>query len=439
MIEEPLYSMDSSKRELLYLRKTHFNIHYNITDRYNVVFGVLKRLAKVSDKEVWCIVTNTARAIKYNSTALSIPKHEVAYRGNSQGISYTKMMRLLDAMVEHGLLIYYKGGMNFVADRRYQSIYEFTPEYLELWNNIDTTKEVNPTPALIIRTRDTKKLLPTKGVSGVAHLKNLVDRFNDRLETTTISLGDVNACTQRYIRIYTDSISKGGRFYNTTGEFQTTSRSLRKEIKIDGSDVIELDFKAMHPSILYELAWQSTPDAVERWIDEVHHGVFDPYPETSPDIISRCAADNNIIRNLNKFAMLVGLNAHDFRSAQLAVSSEWYADTKRKNRKFGDLLFMPGINDVPVFPASSITRYVQDYNQPIAHALFCDAGLRLQNIESDIIGKVIDALLAQNELLLPVHDSIIVKKDIAAEATRLMRKSYQEIVGSDKFCTIIEG
>lgn len=433
-----LYKLDKEELEYLILQKTHFNINYNTSNLYKNIYDRLSSLSKNSSKEVWCIVTNTARALNYNASALSIPRDKEAYSGNAQVISCNRMVKLLDKLVQEDYLVFYKGG--YLPDgSKIQSIYVFTDKYLDLWKNIDTTKELDTKPVIVIRDRETKEALTNRGKTGVKQLSDLVNKFNHKLLETDIYVDGKPSCTQRYFRVYSDNLTLGGRFYNTVGGVQTMSKAMRSKITIDGKPVIELDFKAMHPSILYEQAWQANEVYVEDWIDRVHGGSYNPYPYVSPFISAETSDDSWVVRKINKYALMVSLNAANFKQAQLALANEWYNDLKHKGtdrRKYADLTFGLGVNGKPTFPATNICKHLQDYNEPIAGAFFSDIGLALQNVESEIIGKVIDALISTDELLLPVHDSVIVKAELKEDVLKMMHHAYSEVLGSDRFCII---
>ncbi len=49
-------------------------------------------------------------------------------------------------------------------------------------------------------------------------------------------------------------------------------------------------------------------------------------------------------------------------------------------------------------------------NEPIAHFLCSDMGIKLQRIDSDICMKVIEDMIGRGIPVLPIHDSFIVEK-----------------------------
>jgi len=47
-------------------------------------------------------------------------------------------------------------------------------------------------------------------------------------------------------------------------------------------------------------------------------------------------------------------------------------------------------------------------------------------------------LLMEDEVLLPEHDSVIVRSSIKDKVYRYMREAYKDVMGSDEFCYIEE-
>ena len=139
-----LYSIDSGERSLMYAKSTHFNLHYNTTKKYLSVYDALSVLCKKqSTKEVWCLVTNIARAIKQNATYLQIPKQFSVYTKNKQEISRTKLFSLFDELVLRDYLVFYKGGfINVKKDEYVTSLYEITDKMKLLWVGIDIDEEL---------------------------------------------------------------------------------------------------------------------------------------------------------------------------------------------------------------------------------------------------------------------------------------------------------
>lgn len=436
--EVPLYFLQEREVNSIKMRCTHFNIHFNKTRKFKYIYDELISLLSTKEtKEVWCLVTNVARAIKYKATYISIPKHKDSYSGNEQGISHRRMVRTLDTFVNNGYLKFYKGGMNFKSMQGIQSIYKLEEKLLALWAGVDVSFVKEDAQYVTIRDRETKNVLSNQGRKGIKELTSTVQQYNEKLAQVELSDGENTACKQTFIRIYSDNLKLGGRFYNTTGAFQTISKEKRKMITIDQQETVEIDFSAMQPSILFEQVWQKYGDLVEEWIVNVHQGEFNPYPNESPFFRAVDPDESWIVRKLHKKAMIVALNAKTFQSAVMALANDWYGDQRSTNPKYPKLAFIDGATGKPAFPASQILLHLKQYNNPIADSFFCDKGLLLQNIESDIIGTAIDSILSKGETLIPIHDSIVVKRSFAEEAKLIMRESYKIVLGSDRFCKVV--
>ncbi len=435
-----MYDKEEKEIEEMMLSVVHFNIYYNTTKAYQPVVDSISSLG--GSKEVWCIVTNTARAIKQRARGLSIPKTKKYYLNNKQGITYRKMFALLDKMVEEGLLIFHRGGiLSFKTEEKVQSVYMFTEKYLSMWGCVDVSKEDNGVlQEVIVRDRETGDVLSNRGRKGVAEKGRSVKMLNDMLCATQLHVDNSPVAVQQYMRVFNNSLEQGGRFYNTVGGVQTLSQTRRKEMTINGEEVVELDFKAIHPSLLYEKARQKDPVLVDSWIEKMWKNEYNPYPNYSPYFSPNDAEDFHTVRAIHKFAVMVGLNASSSGVAGRALCDEYFSDVRKKKagevHKYGDISYINGINGTPTFPAKKICEFVQDWNRPIANFFFSDVGIVLQGVDSDIMAIVIEELYEMGEVLLPVHDSVVVRKSIADTAERLMRKAYKDVMDTDVFCHI---
>lgn len=448
-----LYLMDSRERGLMYAQSTHFNLHYNERKKYNEIYSVLSLLCGVKNrKELWCIITNTARAIRQQARFMQIPRDNDVYVSNKQGISRRKMTTVLDQLVESGYFVFFKGGfINLRKNDLAPSLYEITDKMKELWKDIDIEEELVYDGDLIeIKDRKTKEQL-NSNIRGTAEIRSVVGRYNYALSTVDLMYDGMYLPVQQYKRVFSDSLHLGGRFYNVSGGVQTMKQEDRKKLMINGEKVVELDFKALHPSILYEKKWQENPRLVEYWIENSWDGAYNPYitkgfeaalyidEEEVADQINRFGLTKyNPVRNLFKFAVMTCLNAkrgekRPITPAAKALTSEWYDDLKKKDqdRKYRGLHVIDGN-----FPSHAICELVQAANLPIGDSFFSDVGVELQRIDSDIIEQVISSLVEMGEVLYPEHDSVIVRESIEHDVTRLMREAYFNVIGSDQFCFI---
>lgn len=450
MIRSELYSMFKSDRDMLLLQSTHYNLYYYITIKHKDVYTKLLRNTELSNKyspELWSVVTNVARAIKYKAKFLQIPKTKAAYAHTPQKLSYTRMCAVLDALVNKGYFNFYKGGLvSMSQEDKIVSIYEVTAKMFELWKGVDVSSVIDHYPMVVIKDRATQEEKSTKGVRGVREVANRVNIFNKALLKTNISLDGRSLPAQRYVRIYNDTLEKGGRMYNVCGGVQTISSALRKRILIGGEKTVELDFKAMHPSILYDYKWQQDPCEVENWWKDGYnpYNISLDFINVDYEKLQFIKQDNPMydpIRNLVKKALLIGINATDLTSAYLALACDVYSDIKLWEKspfesKYYGIIVERGRDGGSRFPSKLVCERVQGAHAPILDCFFSDKGIELQNVDSEILSRVLTNIIETNDIFLPEHDSIIVKESIAAYAESLMREAYKDVVGSDRFCQI---
>lgn len=62
------------------------------------------------------------------------------------------------------------------------------------------------------------------------------------------------------VRIYNEDFGRNGRFYAMGDSWQNLKRAARLDLQIAGERVVELDFKTLHPAMLYADAGAAIPD-----------------------------------------------------------------------------------------------------------------------------------------------------------------------------------
>lgn len=432
---------DMNEEDLLWkeLRSTHFNIHYNKAKQYEHIVKLLtQKYGTTLDKEIRSVVTNVARMIKTRAACLKIPRNKASYVGNTQQISYTKIIELLDKLEKDGYVSLYIGGVRVYgfdkkAEEFDMSITEVRQEFIELFSEVGlyniNVEQKNPVE---IKERNTKKTMQTQGVKGVSTIKEKVSQFNTALIEARISLKGISLPDQSYKRIFIDNLTTGGRWYNSVGSIQTMDKTLRPFLQIDGEDLVELDFSAIHPNMLYEqlgaeLPKSFDPYGVDLWDKYVDFEAVEQFK------IKHGKVNYDPSRNLVKMAVMIGLNCKDLKQARRALSqhfgrdtSKWGKSDEHKSKYFG--LYEVDFQDVLVS--------VQEHNSLISDKFFQDLGVELQFLDSEILDNVICDTLAIDEVLLPWHDGLMVKKAIAEQVKGFMYKAWLKQFGSINFCKV---
>lgn len=454
-----IWELSEGERSSIADSSIHSNLYYNSTNKMLAIFKILPVHLKKYRKEMLCILTNTARAIKFKAKYIAILRDRKFYEDQPQGISHRKMLALQELLEQEGYISIYRGG---IVSWEWGEIGTCT-SYLELKEpltslfkevNIDTllkVAELLQSDEVIIKDRATKEIKSTRGVEGVAEIKSKVREYNMKLLSTSFNIQGKDIPSPQFFRSFNDDLEHGGRWYERGSSIQTKPQIERKTLMINNEETVMLDLKALHPSLCYEMQYTDTPELVEDWIEDAHEGKYDPYPSYLPFLIlnfekieeikEKYNPKYNPVRNLCKYALMVALNARSSSSAQKALITEYKKECKAISEGSIDLSKAKyyGIEYDKVFHASKVLLYVEGHNQPISSYLYQDLGVKLQNIESCIMSKVIDRMITLDyDALIPEHDGVIVKRSDKEECKKSIREAYKEVMQSDKFCIIEE-
>lgn len=432
---------DMNDEDLLWkeLRSTHFNIHYNKAKQYESIVNMfISEYGREEEKEIRALVTNIARMIKTRAICLKIPRNKQLYTGNTQQISYARMITLLNKLEADGFIHLYIGGVKVYgfdkkAEEFEMSISEITDKFTGLFDNVGMYNvSVDLKTPVEIKERKTKKPMQTQGVKGVSAIKDKVSQFNTALIEARISLKGVTLPDQSYKRIFIENLTTGGRWYNSVGSIQTMDKTLRPFLQIDGEDLVELDFSAIHPNICYQMIDAKLPSDFDPYgVD-----LWDKYVDA--EAVEQFKLKHGIVkydpsRNLVKMAVMIGLNSKDLKQAKQALSqhfgrdrSKWGQTSEHKAKYFG--MYEVDFQDV--------LESVQSHNSLIFDKFFKDVGVDLQYLDSEILDNVICDTLAIDEVLLPWHDGLMVKKTIAEQVRGFMYKAWLKQFGSINFCKV---
>lgn len=199
----------------------------------------------------------------------------------------------------------------------------------------------------------------------------------------------------RIYRVFNETFDKGGRFYGHWA--QGIPRDLRQFIYINGEPTIELDFKAIHPTLLYAECGKS-------FEGEVYLPAS--YPKE--------------YRPVFKLLMLAAINAGDLNGAVMGV--------RHCIHSHEDFLrdFPECLRDGWLRPAFEVLK---NMHKPIGHYFFTGVGQRLQRMDSEIAELVMLTLLTSDVVAVPVHDSFLVAHQHEATLREAMLTCSREVCG----------
>lgn len=187
-----------------------------------------------------------------------------------------------------------------------------------------------------------------------------------------------------------------GRFYGAW--WQLIPSALRKDIYINDTPTVEVDFKGLHISIL------SAEQGVE----------LDGDPYALPDgLLSGTPPE--LQRALVKHLVLTALNAKDRKSAFQSFRENWPAGHYGKLMSNDDL-------------ATLLTAFTTKHPH-LTDYVCADQGIRLMNVDGRIAERVHRHFTAQGVPVLSVHDSFIIDYTRVGELKRVMAEASEAVVG----------
>ena len=192
------------------------------------------------------------------------------------------------------------------------------------------------------------------------------------------------------------SFSDGGRFYG--GWWQCIDSKFRKDIRINNSPTVEIDYSAVHVILAYAEAgidyWQTTNK--------------DPY-----DLPVRGVNNPEHCRDITKLLLLLSLNASNEQALYKVFRNEL------NYRKYS--------YEFPNETLSELLDTIKGHHPDISHMICSGAGLRLMNIDSRICDYVIADFVKTGTPILIVHDSFIVPIGEEDRLNQLMKEAFNEV------------
>lgn len=260
-----------------------------------------------------------------------------------------------------------------------------------------------------------------------AQAKYFVDKYNETLEKRVVEVGGFKVPELFFRRIFSEDLEHGARFYDRS-EIQGKNETIRSTIMIDGEPTIELDFHALHYSLVAE------KEGLDLRGKDPYS--FDFNATVDYDKISKWKENNNInhsydpVRNLKKTALLIMFNADSKSVAMAAIRDALFKDMKNKDESLRRFV---GLDNVDT---KELISKVIEHNKEVSQYFNSGIGLHLQYLDSQIIEYCIGEFLNIGEVCLPVHDSLIVKSHLFDFTKKTMEDGYLRVMGSKVNCKI---
>ena len=329
---------------------------------------------------------------------------------NRKRVSVYRLVRVVDWMCTNGWCCGSIGSRELVCGEMHDfpSWLCATPKLTELFSDpmIEQSEQTYRETLQTILLRDKEKeLIEYDETQKTKSMRRIVQALNETNASYTFidSNGRLLENSQ-IVRIFNGSFASGGRFYRhdiltlPNSILDDNGQKVRLEpgktrlgVTIDGEDVAEVDFACLHPTLLYDLCRLERP-----WLN---------------DLYSYLGAGTEDERNALKVAVNVLLNARTKRAAIGALEKE---------------LPKYGVST----NASDLVKHIEEKLVDVKNML-CNTsstGLWLQNVESEIMSRVVEMFVQENAPLLPVHDSAIVREKDVDKLVQRMGECFLSVV-----------
>ena len=348
-------------------------------------------------------------------------------------VSYTYTKSILDWLHSTGRVRLTKGGVTewrisdgeFKPSSLQSSSVQLSEHLIEMFSDVVDKRRLY-TLQSVLEVRDKQGVSITKRLGDTERLavRNL-NTYNTLARSVVIGVGERSLDVQLKKVFNNSSFELGGRNYMIGAGVVT--REDRSIMTIDGEKTVELDFKALHPRIA------ATLDGIELDKD------FDPYQ------IEVVGMDSAVSRYFGKWAVLILLNtgatangggkfsynvARKALITQLRGREEVDFD-KRELTVKGTTYKLPAYIDYADIIQKCLER--NDYIRLWFHE---SSGLKLQNYDSKIMDLIISRFNEMGEIIIPVHDSIVVKEKLEPIAREIMEGCFSQVLGNSLNCII---
>lgn len=283
-------------------------------------------------------------------------------------LSYRKVIRAVGALDAGGWITHHR---QCPGGRGWQSAMSGTPEFCQALNRLAGPLPLAiPRNPIILRDHEGRSVDVPK-VRIVARMERKIFEFNEAIAATDARTAAGASVGATIVRIFNETMNRGGRLYGLGASWQNIPAEDRQRISIDGEPVVELDYSALHPALLYAEVGAPLPDD--------------------------CYIIGNWPRPLVKLGLLVLINASNLHQVRLYLA---HCDAMAA--------LSPADEQDALAKSSRLIDDIKAAHRPIAKFFHTDAGARLMRVDSDLAVAIMAKLLRRGILALPVHDSFMV-------------------------------
>lgn len=425
MIE--LKTLTREDRTLVTMSCEPFLLDYTETPAFKEVHEYLLSVVGYRQrKELWVFITACAKALKHGLDGSQFSRRKDNYteanKIHGKKISYVKSLRVIDKLESDGYISIYNGFYDHDYKLGIKSCFLMDNILIKLFQGINYAKfgAKRPIETLVeIRDGTTKeRITELSKLRGIKCERSFVESYNKHIGGFDIRCKGKKVCAV-YKRVYSDDLFHAGRWY-TQGSFQTAPVYLRPRITIDGYKTTEVDYKQIHPRIIYTLEGISKP---RDW---------EPYQVDTFKVPTDGKDRSKEVRGFLKMGLMCLLYATDIGKACGALYKKLEKDiTYNKEERQYTGIYM-GKGDYKKLMNSLIER-----NKEIAHWFFKERlWAVLQNFDSRITAEILKDFMELGKCILPWHDSYVVEVSDRSLLIRSMNEAWESIFKTKNNCYV---
>jgi hypothetical protein len=316
----------------------------------------------------------------------------IADRYNPLGITSRVFINLIDWLAKNDFINLYKATKG--ANSELRSVMIVTAKLRELIHGFEIkyVQVVNHKGLEPIELRRAKKLIDYDDDTSTSKDRLILKNYQELLNShqTKIKI-DGRFRNERVIikRVYTEEMNKHGRLYG--GSWQNCKSHLRDTITINDRETVEIDIV----NCSLRMAVQLSKINIENDLYSIKD-----YP-----------------RGLVKDAINMMLNISNVKSDIQGIDRT--AKALKSKYRDEDLTYLKQI----------VQDCFSHYKSISNDWFFQGRGLDLQYLDSCICLKIIEEFTSINEIVLTVHDSFIVRKELEDKLKESIIRNYEEIIG----------
>ena len=334
-------------------------------------------------------------AFGVNDSFVRIPLGKNHYHGKTRlsPIFRPELLTIFNWLIEHGYLKQVRPPITDEDGRWIAAGYRLTTKWLRMAQEIgddsmhrEAVETIKTNPKFrqyVVLKNSAKKEIRAKPSPQKDFTVKLLTAYDKLVERHRITFGNqvwpplMFSLSRKYNN---SSYEQGGRFY---ADYQNHRSQVRLHLQIDGENVCEVDYKYLHPTLLYMMEGL-----------DLQHDVYEI---------------DGFSRSVVKQAFQIMVNSQ--KPFPQVDSLRFYLNKEKRSKKRRGDQDWQSVRFDNAFCAS-LANAIAERCPEIKKHFGTGVGLKLQHTDSILVSAVLDFLLKKHPdtLVLPVHDSFLLKQ-----------------------------